>query len=365
MRRAIGIAVCCLIVGLLFHSETSAATCNPTSTTDDQYLQRHLTEFGSHWVPAHCNNFTVSNSRTIDLIVIHTTDADTAQSTKTWFQKGNQVIPGSCGLQEKNEDYCRTSAHYLVDVDGIIFQFVREKDIAHHAGAENTRSIGMEHVGDHDDPNWPGPTEAMYQSSASLVRHLARRYNLNLTRDNFRQIVKGHDELVAKIDPGPKWDWDHFIDLVFPGTSTAYVTNEFSNNVSAVAISGRGGSEAVIGDPIEVGTRPIGIVATPDGKKVYVGNSDSNSVSVIDTASNTVIKTIPGIIRPMGEMVVSPDGSRVYVGSDSNHIFEIDTSTDTLTVPPSFRCHERHRSDRGRDACLCDRFDPRGRDPRY
>ncbi|MCH7697904.1 MAG: hypothetical protein IH865_03045 [Chloroflexi bacterium] len=122
------------------------------------------------------------------------------------------------------------------------------------------------------------------------------------------------------------------------GTFTAYVTNEFSNDVSAVAISGRGGTETEIAR-IPVGTRPIGIVARPDGQKVYVGNSDSNSVSVIDTGSNTVIKTITGIDNPMGEMVASQDGSRVYVGSGSNHIFEIDTATDTVVTSFSQAFH--------------------------
>jgi len=93
------------------------------------------------------------------------------------------------------------------------------------------------------------------------------------------------------------------------GTFTAYVTNEFSNNVSAVAISPQG--ESVLAT-IPVGLRPIGVVTTPNGQKAYVGNSDGNSVSVIDTASNSVIKTITGIDCPMGEMVVHPDGSRVY-----------------------------------------------------
>ncbi len=118
--------------------------------------------------------------------------------------------------------------------------------------------------------------------------------------------------------------------LLTAGTFNAYVANEFADTVSVVAITGRdGGTETVIAT-IDVGIRPIGTVATPDGQKVYVGNSDSNSVSVIDTGSNTVIKTITGVTRPMGEFAVHPDGSRVYIGSGSNHIFEIDTATDTV-----------------------------------
>jgi len=36
-----------------------------------------------------------------------------------------------------------------------------------------------------------------------------------------------------------------------------------------------------------------GWARSPDGSKVYVANSASNNVLVIDTATNTVIATIP------------------------------------------------------------------------
>lgn len=107
----------------------------------------------------------------------------------------------------------------------------------------------------------------------------------------------------------------------------AYVTNEFSNTVSVVKIGPTG--EMVL-TTIPVGQRPIGIIATPDGQKVYVGNSDGNSVSVISTASNTVIKTIDGIVCPMGEFASHPNGTRVYVGDCGSAVYEIDTATDTV-----------------------------------
>ena len=42
---------------------------------------------------------------------------------------------------------------------------------------------------------------------------------------------------------------------------------------------------------ITVGTVPGGVAITPDGKHAYVMNFVSNTVSVIDTASNTVVGT--------------------------------------------------------------------------
>jgi YVTN family beta-propeller protein len=51
---------------------------------------------------------------------------------------------------------------------------------------------------------------------------------------------------------------------------------------------------------------------TPDETKVHVGNSDNNSVYVIDTTTNTVTVTIPVGSVPWG-VAVSPDGTRIYV----------------------------------------------------
>jgi YVTN family beta-propeller protein len=48
-------------------------------------------------------------------------------------------------------------------------------------------------------------------------------------------------------------------------------------------------TSTVIGSPIAVGLGPEGAAVTPDGSKVYVANSLGSSVSMIDTATNTVI----------------------------------------------------------------------------
>ena len=43
---------------------------------------------------------------------------------------------------------------------------------------------------------------------------------------------------------------------------------------------------------------PLGIAIAPDGTRAYVANLLSNDVSVIDTATNTVIDTVPvGTLR--------------------------------------------------------------------
>jgi YVTN family beta-propeller protein len=73
-----------------------------------------------------------------------------------------------------------------------------------------------------------------------------------------------------------------------------------------------------------------------DGTSVYVTNQFSNTVSVIDTVTNTVTATIPVGAGPVG-VAVTPDGSTVYVanfnqqGGDS-FVSVIDTATNTVTA---------------------------------
>ncbi|WP_285509660.1 IPT/TIG domain-containing protein, partial [Streptomyces sp. NBRC 13847] len=56
-------------------------------------------------------------------------------------------------------------------------------------------------------------------------------------------------------------------------------------------------TNSVIGT-IAVGQGPTGVAVSPDGTRAYTTNSDSNTVSVIDTATNTVLDTITGITSP-------------------------------------------------------------------
>ena len=69
----------------------------------------------------------------------------------------------------------------------------------------------------------------------------------------------------------------------------AYITNLGSNTVSVIDTA----TNTVSPTTIPVGTGPFGVAVTPDGSKVFVANSGSNTVSVIDTATNMVTATIP------------------------------------------------------------------------
>ncbi|WP_373559261.1 N-acetylmuramoyl-L-alanine amidase [Streptomyces sp. SA15] len=142
-------------------------------------------------------------SQSIDHIVIHDTEGP-------WE-----------GVLAMVQDPAYVSWHYsLRSTDGHIAQHVKAKDVAWHAGNwyVNAKSIGLEHEGFLASPDaWY--TEAMYRSSARLVKYLARKYGIPLDR----QHVLGHDNVpggtTAAIagmhtDPGPYWDWRHYFALL-------------------------------------------------------------------------------------------------------------------------------------------------------
>ncbi len=77
---------------------------------------------------------------------------------------------------------------------------------------------------------------------------------------------------------------------------------------------------------IQVGLHPSGIVATPSGRHVLVANSNSDTISVIDTIHDEVIETIS--TRPAEKLLfgsgpnalaVSPDGKTAYVSNGTNN----------------------------------------------
>ncbi|WP_370412056.1 N-acetylmuramoyl-L-alanine amidase [Streptomyces fradiae] len=115
----------------------------------------------------------------------------------------------------------KASAHYLVRAsDGLVTQLVENKDLAWHAGnwTLNMHSIGVEHEGYAiGESSWY--TEPQYESTAALVKYLAGTYGVPLDREH----VIGHDEVPMQLDgyagrthwdPGPYWDWNHFMALM-------------------------------------------------------------------------------------------------------------------------------------------------------
>jgi YVTN family beta-propeller protein len=106
----------------------------------------------------------------------------------------------------------------------------------------------------------------------------------------------------------------------------AYVVNNGDNTVSVIDTA----TNTVVGTPIPVGGLPNGVAITPDGTHAYVANAGGNTVSVIATATNTVVATVTVGNSPSG-VAVTPDGTHAYVANDSSGtVSVIATATNTV-----------------------------------
>jgi YVTN family beta-propeller protein len=109
----------------------------------------------------------------------------------------------------------------------------------------------------------------------------------------------------------------------------AYVANSLDDTVSVINTA----TNTVVG-LIPVGSNPVGIAITPDGTRAYVTNFLSGSVSVINTATNTVIGTVFVLFLPKG-IAITPDGARAYVANTgSDAVSAIDIATNTVIGAP-------------------------------
>ena len=121
-----------------------------------------------------------------------------------------------------------------------------------------------------------------------------------------------------------------------PNGKRAYVTNFGSDSVSVVTIRFNEVIKSEIGpgnDIIAVGDGPYGVAVTPDGKRAYVANELDGTISVIDVDTksptfHTVLNTIPVGVFPTG-VAVTPDGTKVYVGHLTRQGTEVPA---TLTI---------------------------------
>src|SRR5580693_3893242 len=94
------------------------------------------------------------------------------------------------------------------------------------------------------------------------------------------------------------------------GAYTAYVSNEKSNTVSVVDTA----TWKVV-RTIKVGQRPRGIAYTKDQKYVLVACGDDDTIQMIDTASDRVTDTLPS--GPDPEFFAQDhDGKFVYVANE-------------------------------------------------
>jgi len=143
-------------------------------------------------------------SMKIDYIIIHDTEGSYSSTVAT-FQN-----PASYA-----------SANYVIkSSNGAVAEMVRPGDVSWGAGDWyiNMHAINIENEGfAAQGATWYAQAE--YNSCALLVRYLAARYGIPLDREH----ILGHEDLPGPTDastaaqhwdPGPFWNWNHFMALV-------------------------------------------------------------------------------------------------------------------------------------------------------
>ena len=159
------------------------------------------------WRPAASCNYTNSDRETsydVKKIVIHVAEGSYS-GTVSWLE--------NCAAG--------ASAHYVVSSKGGMAQCVRNENIAWHAGwwDTNTHSIGIEHAGYIDNPEWF--TRSMYHTSARLSAWLCKKYKIPIDRKHIisHSQVPGCSGSGGGIDchtdPGPYWNWKMYMRLIF------------------------------------------------------------------------------------------------------------------------------------------------------
>jgi YVTN family beta-propeller protein len=114
---------------------------------------------------------------------------------------------------------------------------------------------------------------------------------------------------------------------VNPLDSIVYVANSGSNTVSVID-----GKTNTVTANIPVGTYPNDLYVNPSTNTVYVANRDDNTVSVIDGKTNTVTANIPVGERPWA-VSVNPSTNMAYVANFyGDTVSVIDGKTNTVTA---------------------------------
>lgn len=131
------------------------------------------------------------------MVVIHATESPSLASTINTFQSSAE----------------KTSAHYVIDRDGKIYQMVSENERANHAGVSSHSPLGI--VGSCNDASIgieiqrssnEGYTQEQIASVLALTKDIQNRRGIR------PENIVGHSDIAPgrKADPGADFPWDAF-----------------------------------------------------------------------------------------------------------------------------------------------------------
>jgi YVTN family beta-propeller protein len=105
---------------------------------------------------------------------------------------------------------------------------------------------------------------------------------------------------------------------ISPDGKTAYAAN-FGTGAGGTTVTPIDTATNTAGSAITVGSTPVGSAVEPNGARLLVANRDGSSVSIVDTATRTVLTYSTGAaFRPAG-IAVTPGGDRAVVTSHTDN----------------------------------------------
>lgn len=115
---------------------------------------------------------------------------------------------------------------------------------------------------------------------------------------------------------------------------TVYVANQAGQQQATVTVIDTASN--TVSGTIGPTSGPCGITITPDGTRAYFTVQGGSAVRIIETATNTLLSTNIGVSRNPCSIAATPGGGQVYVATGStNTVAAIDTTTNTVkaTIP--------------------------------
>ncbi|HEY3669307.1 MAG TPA: beta-propeller fold lactonase family protein [Acidimicrobiia bacterium] len=114
-----------------------------------------------------------------------------------------------------------------------------------------------------------------------------------------------------------------------PAPARIYVTNQLDNTASVID----GATHKMVAT-VRVGVSPAQMAVSPDRKSVYIANTGSDTVSVLNTDDNTIARTIalPPRSRPI-DVAVNPNGRYLYIADGgSNRVAVLDARAERVVA---------------------------------
>jgi PQQ-dependent catabolism-associated beta-propeller protein len=122
-----------------------------------------------------------------------------------------------------------------------------------------------------------------------------------------------------------------------PDSRTAWVSAEIGSSLAAIDVEGRVVRETLV---LEGGSgKPVGVAVSPDGRRVYVANGGTGTVSVVDGAEMKLVATVKVGRRPWG-LALSRDGGRLYIANGLSDDVSV-VNTASLRVERTFGAGKR------------------------